>query len=103
VAKHYPPDWVKRYCWPVFVAQILWGFVALRHGAFLGYLAGKIEGLRAFRGLRRATKAARGKPSANFPAIVQFSAIIERGDQEIRDLQSLTGFDLYWRLYFALT
>jgi hypothetical protein len=53
--------------------------------------------------LRRATEAARGKPSANFPAIVQFSAIIERGEQEIRDLQSLTGFDLYWRLYFALT
>jgi GT2 family glycosyltransferase len=103
VAKHYPPDWVKRYCWPVLVAQILWGFVALRHGAFPGYLAGKIEGLRSFRGLRRATGAERGKPSANFPAIIPFSAIIERSDQEIRELQSLTGFDLYWRLYFALT
>jgi GT2 family glycosyltransferase len=103
VAKHYPQNWIKRYGWSVFVAQTLWGFVALGHGAFLSYLAGKIEGLRQFRGLRRATEAARGKPSANFPAIVQFSAIIERGEQEIRDLQSLTGFDLYWRLYFALT
>jgi GT2 family glycosyltransferase len=103
VAKHYPPDWVKCYCWPVLVAQILWGFVALRHGAFLAYLAGKIEGVRRFRGLRRATQAARGKPSANFPAIIEFSAIVERGEQEIRDLQRLTGFDLYWRLYFALT
>jgi GT2 family glycosyltransferase len=108
VAKHYPPDWVRRYCWPVLVAQTLWGFVALRHGAFPGYLAGKIEGLRAFRGLRRATQAARGRAArgehpANFAAIVQFSAIIEQGEREIRDLQSLTGFDLYWRLYFALT
>ncbi len=96
VAKHYPPDWVKRYGWSVFIAQTLWGFVALRHGAFLGYLAGKLEGVRGF-------QAVRGKPSATFPAIGQFSAIIERGEQEIRDLQRLTGFDLYWRLYFALT
>jgi GT2 family glycosyltransferase len=103
VAKHYPPHWIKRYGWPVFVAQTLWGFVALRHGAFLGYLAGKIEGLRGFRVLRRATEAARGKPSANFPAIVQFSAIIEQSETQILELQRLTGFDLYWRLYFALT
>ena len=90
VAKHYPPDWIKRYGWPVFVAQVLWGFVALRHGAFLGYLAGKIEGARRFR-------TARGKHCANFPAI------IEQSEAQIRELQSLTRFDLYWRLYFALT
>jgi GT2 family glycosyltransferase len=96
VAKHYPPDWIKRYGRCVFVGQILWGFVALRHGALLGYLEGKIEGLRRFR-------AARGKHPANFPAIIQFSAIIEKSEKEIRDLQSLSGFDLFWRLYFALT
>src|SRR5438046_2849976 len=33
VAKHYPRRWILRYGWPVFVAQGLWGFVALRHGA----------------------------------------------------------------------
>jgi len=97
VAKHYPPDWIKRYGWCVFVAQILWGFVALRHGAFLGYLEGKLEGIRRFRGWRRAKKACRGERWANFPAI------LEQGEKEIRDLQSLSGFDLYWRLYFALT
>ena len=90
VAKHYPADWIKRYGWSVLVAQLLWGFVALRHGAFLSYLAGKIEGARRFR-------AARGKHCANFPAI------IEKSETEIRELQSLTGFDWYWRLYFALT
>jgi GT2 family glycosyltransferase len=101
VAKHYPPDWIKRYGWCVLVAQILWGCVALRHGAFPGFLAGKMEGLRAFGKARR--QSARGKHSANFPAIVQFSAIIEKSEREIRELQNLTGFDLFWRLYFALT
>jgi len=95
VAKHYPLDWVKRYGWSIFVAQTLWGFIALRHGAFLGYLAGKIEGVRGFQTTRG--QAARGQHSANFPVIV------ERGEKEIRELQSLTGFDLFWRLYFALT
>jgi GT2 family glycosyltransferase len=102
VAKHYPPDWIVRYGWPVFIAQILWGFVALRHGALLSYLAGKVEGLRLFR-------AARGKRCAgfpaigNFPAIGSFPAIIEQSENEIREIQQLTGFDLYWKLYFALT
>jgi GT2 family glycosyltransferase len=90
VAKHYPRNWILRYGWPVFVAQGLWGFVALRHGATVAYLQGKSEGLRRFR-------SARGKPPANLPAIV------ERSEGEIRDLQRLTGFDLYWKLYFALT
>jgi len=90
VAKHYPRKWILRYGWPVFVAQGLWGIVALRHGAAVAYLQGKSEGIRRFR-------SARGKSPANLPAIV------ERSEREIRDLQRLTGFDLYWKLYFALT
>ena len=90
VAKHYPRNWVIRYGWSIFVAQLLWGLVALRHGAFLAYLAGKIDGMRHFH-------AARGEGCADFPAIV------EQSEREIRELQSSTGFDLYWRLYFALT
>ncbi len=66
VAKHYPPDWIKRYGWCVFVAQILWGFVALRHGAFLSYLAGKIEGVRGFPGGARESTASIFLPSSNF-------------------------------------
>lgn len=102
VAKHYPPDWVLRYGWPIFIAQTLWGFVALRHGALLSYLTGKIQGLRQFR-------EARGERCANSPgigkssAIDNFPAILEQSEKEIREIQQLTGFDLYWRLYFALT
>jgi GT2 family glycosyltransferase len=90
IAKHYPPDWILRYGWPVFIAQSLWGFLALRHGTLLAYLEGKLEGLRQFR-------AARAKRCPAFPAI------IEESEKEIRDIQESTGFDLYWRLYFALT
>ncbi len=66
VAKHYPPNWILRYGWPVFIAQALWGFIALRHGALLSYVAGKADGLRQFR-------EARGKACARFPAIVEQS------------------------------
>ncbi|MGP0073625.1 MAG: glycosyltransferase family 2 protein [Bryobacteraceae bacterium] len=102
IAKHYPPNWVLRYGWPVFIAQALWGFVALRHGALLSYLSGKTEGLRQFREARG--KDCAGFPAVNdYPAVGDFSAIIEKSEKELHDLQQLTGFDLYWRLYFALT
>jgi GT2 family glycosyltransferase len=96
VAKHYPPNWILRYGWPVFIAQTLWGFIALRHGALFSYLAGKGQGLRQFREVRadgRADLASTG----NLPPI------LERSEEEIRAIQQLTGFDLYWKLYFALT
>jgi GT2 family glycosyltransferase len=102
VAKHYPPDWIIRYGWPVFIAQTLWGFVALRHGALLSYVAGKVEGLRQFREARGEQCA--GRPAIDhFPRIDHFSAILEESEKQIREIQQQTGFDLYWRLYFALT
>jgi GT2 family glycosyltransferase len=90
VAKHYPSKWILRYCWPIFVAQTLWAFLALRHGTLPAYLAGKLEGLRRF-------SKARGECQANLPGI------LERSEKEILELQRLTGFDLYWKLYYALT
>jgi len=90
VAKHFPPKLILRYCWPILVAQTLWGFVALRHGTLSAYLAGKREGFQHFRN-------ARGKYQANLPAI------LERSEREIQELQRQTGFDLYWKVYYALT
>jgi GT2 family glycosyltransferase len=90
VAKHYPRKWVLRYGWPVFVAQTLWGLVALKHGAGAAYLKGKLDGLRLFH-------KSRGQSAANLPTIVESS------EKELREIQRLTGYDLYWRLYFALT
>jgi len=90
VAKHYPRKWISRYGWPILVAQALWGFIALRHGRLLAYLAGKLDGLRLFRQNR-------GESCSNL------DAILDQSEREIHELQSLSGFDLYWRLYFALT
>jgi len=90
IAKHYPRGWILRYGWPVLVAHSLWGLLALQHGAGLAYLRGKLEGLRAFH-------RARGAAPPNF------RSIIEASEQEIHDIQRLTGYDSYWRLYFALT
>jgi GT2 family glycosyltransferase len=92
IAKHYPPKWIKRYGWPVFIAQCLWGLVALRHGTAFAYLQGKLEGLRLFRRTRAKTAPS---PRLDF--------ILDRSETDIRELQKLTGFDLYWKLYFALT
>ena len=90
VAKHYPKNWVLCYGWPVFVAQALWGLVALKHGAGFAYLVGKLDGLRRFRRARGGAAATLG-------------AVIESSEREILEIQRLTGFDLFWRLYFALT
>jgi len=90
VAKHYPRGWILRYGWPVLVAQALWGFIALRHGTFLAFAGGKLDGIRRFR---------KGRGEA-CPGIAR---ILEQSERDIRELQKLTGFDLYWRLYFALT
>jgi len=96
VAKHYPRNWILRYGWPVFIAQALWGFIALRHGALFSYLVGKVQGLRQFH-------EARAHSRADLAATGNLPAILERSEEEIRAIQQLTGFDLYWKLYFALT
>jgi GT2 family glycosyltransferase len=92
IAKHYPPKWILRYGWPVFIGQGLWGFVALRHGTAFAYLQGKLEGLRLFHRIR-----------GTAPSRSRLGSILEHSEGEIRELQQLTGFDLYWKLYFALT
>jgi len=94
VAKHFPDNWLLRYGWPVVVAQTLWGLVAARHGAGLAFCRGKLEALRRFKAVRAA---AGGRGSGD---IVR---ILEQGERELLAIQERTGFDLYWRLYFALT
>ena len=92
VAKHYPGNWLWRLGWPVLVAQILWGIVALKHGAGWPYLKGKIEGLRSFHQLRSSGERAQ-----------EIFSILSESEKQLRQLQQISGFDWYWRLYFALT
>jgi GT2 family glycosyltransferase len=85
-AKHYP---CAKWFWPILVGQALWFFVALRHGAGFAFLRGKFEGLRRFRELAG-------------PGAQSLEAVVTASEREIRALQSVTGWDNYWKLYFTL-
>jgi len=97
VAKHYSNRQVLRYGWPILVAQLLWGGVALRHRAGLAYLRGKLEALRGLAHVR----ASLSEPTHDHPE--SLDRILEESERELLELQRRTGFDVYWRLYFALT
>jgi hypothetical protein len=88
-ARHFP----SRWWWHVVVAQLLWGLVALRHGAGVAWCRGVAAGLGGFGPARRGFQH-RG------PEVPQY---VLRSESELRDLQAATGFDTYWRLYFLLT
>ncbi|MDZ4799667.1 MAG: glycosyltransferase family 2 protein [Bryobacteraceae bacterium] len=89
VARHYPPEVLREFGWPIAVSQILWGLVALRHGRAGAWLRGKWLGVREFRRYRR-----RGSPAVR--------VILSESENEIRRIQAASGYDWYWRLYFAL-
>jgi hypothetical protein len=94
VAKHFPSGWMRRYGWPVLVAQGLWGVVAARHGAVLPFVRGKLDGLRQFHDVRASSRESEAG---------DVRGIVEESEKDLLALQQRTGFDLYWRLYFALT
>src|SRR5205085_12002399 len=96
VAKYYPRALLLRLAWPIVVSQTLWGLLALRHGAFGAFLRGKFEGLVLFRAARRQA----GFKSIQSDWLLQ---VLEQSECEIHRIQRRTGFDWYWRVYFALT
>lgn len=76
--------------WPILAGQLLWGVLALRHGAGVAFLSGKITGWRVARRIstKRSTKRLR--------------EILEASEAEILAVEQQTGFDWYWRAYFWL-
>ena len=92
LARHYPRKLLVRWCWPIFVAQFLWGAVAFRHGAGFAWLRGEGEGFRRFFAARNQTLDAK-----------VLRGVLRTNEDLIRSVQASTGFDLYWRLYFLLT
>src|SRR5262249_20538961 len=91
VAKHYPRALLWRYARHIFVAQGLWGLVALRHGRAWSFVRGKCAALRHARRLR------------NPAGLSQLARILEESEREILEVQQQTGFDTYWAWYFRLT
>jgi hypothetical protein len=77
-----------RHLWPVLVAQVLWGAVAIRHGRGMAWAHGKLQGLRLF-------------PAAR-------ARMLQRGllDEHLRSNEQFIragSTDTYWKLYFLLT
>jgi GT2 family glycosyltransferase len=71
------------FTWPVVAGQLLWGALAFRHGQFGAWLSGKMDGLSM--------------------RVSHADHRFAGDDAEIQALQALTGQDLYWKWYFALT
>ena len=90
VAKHYPAGWVRGIGWKVLIAQLLWGLVAMRHGAGGSWLRGKYQGIKEFRSRRQT-------------GTQKVLDVLEVSEGEIRSVQQASGFDRYWRAYFWLT
>ena len=89
VAKHY----ARMPLWPIVAGQLLWGAVALRHGAGWAWMRGKFEGWHGF-------GAARRKGEAGDPAVLV--ELLHAQEREIFRIQAAAGFDTYWRLYFRV-
>jgi len=85
VERHYDAALFRECRAAILAGQLLWGLLALRHGAFGAWLAGKREGLRDFHPA--------GSPSPNLRAFLRVS------ECEIRARAN----DSYWRWYFRLT
>jgi len=95
VARHFPDPIPPRHWGPILAAQTLWGLVALRHGAGLAWLRGKWQGLRGF---SRARAGADRRPDAR-----RLDELLLENEGKIYQMQSVCGFDFYWRVYFLLT
>jgi GT2 family glycosyltransferase len=85
VARHYDRALFRECLWPILAGQLLWGLVALRHGAALAWAAGKREALRDF--------SLTAEPS---PRLREF---LHASEHEIRSRSR----DAYWRWYFRLS
>ncbi|HYP09156.1 MAG TPA: glycosyltransferase family 2 protein [Bryobacteraceae bacterium] len=90
LARHYDASALWRFGWQIALAQVLWGAMAMLHGQVAAWAVGKIEGLRLFRSYRRT-------------GTLRLPEILEESERVIAEVQQQTGWDRYWRLYFALT
>jgi GT2 family glycosyltransferase len=84
VARHYP----ARFAWAVIAGQLLWGGVALRHGAAGAWLRGKWQGVRQWRAARSTYSPIAAQPLDGW---------LRQNEHLLRRSRSW-----YWRLYFLL-
>lgn len=88
-AKHFPARW----WWRVLAGQLLWGALAARHGRLGAWFRGKLRGVAALPGVRRANPR---------PDVRMLEPLLVACEEEIRRLQRQTLQEPYWRLYFSV-
>jgi GT2 family glycosyltransferase len=93
LARYYPRELLKQYFWSIWISQVLWGAVALRHGTGWAWLRGKYEGLSAFEAAR--TQGGQIEPE-------MLAGWLSANERLIAEFQRACGFDPYWRIYFLL-
>jgi len=85
VARYFP----LTFAWPVLVGQGLWGLVALRHGAGLAWLLGKLEAARKWHAVRSTYDHLSGD---------RLKSWLRENDRLVARARSP-----YWRVYSLLT
>ncbi len=96
LAKFYPAGMLVRNFRPIVTAQVLWALMALSRGRLFAWCRGLARGIRAFRGLRRASRALRAQPQ-------RLELVLRSAESEIARIQQATGWDTYWKWYFRLS
>lgn len=91
LARHYSGQMLLANALHIGLAHGLWFLLAIRRGAGLAWLRGRLQGWSAFRGAR----------AQNFDAKLPLH--LRENDRLIAGLQREAGFDFYWRLYVTLT
>jgi GT2 family glycosyltransferase len=81
--------------WPMVAGQLLWGFVALRHGRGAAFIRGKLAGMRDARRVKRS--------NTNEYTSKDLGQVLDASEANILALARETGFDGYWRAYFWLS
>jgi GT2 family glycosyltransferase len=86
IAKHYPDPWRSAFLVRAVWGQSLWGLAAIRHGQGRAWMAGKLEGLRAFR-------------NRTSPAPGEMAGVLERCEAELLRVVQAAPAGWLWRLY----
>lgn len=93
LARHYPASLLARWIRPILTAHLLWGGVALRHGAGFAWARGAAQGLAGFQRIRKTGVRIDEKSLGGF---------LQSQERVIRQFQVSAGSDAYWRWYFRL-
>jgi GT2 family glycosyltransferase len=93
LARHYPSSALARLMRPILTAHLLWGGVAIYHGAGLAWARGAAQGLAGFRRIRKTGVRIDDKT---------LSGLLQSQERVIRQFQASAGYDAYWQWYFRL-